>query len=173
MKKKSRVIILLLILLPASCTFYLLECRFYCTIGETTFTFWNTSNGCYIMPYKYKGLLFPKNNYMIVANGDYVRIFVGDNVVYVFSEDPYKRTDLYFSSDKSKYRVFSDSGADSGRASALEYCKKIGYTNILIDTFTMSIDNNESDKFIFYINIFRMPILVFIIGMKQPKAFFD
>ena len=69
--------------------------------------------------------------------------------------------------------MFSDSGADSGRASALEYCKKIGYTNILIDTFTMSIDNNESDKFIFYINIFRMPILVFIIGMKQPKAFFD
>ncbi|WP_024470334.1 hypothetical protein [Treponema pedis] len=172
MKKKTRAIILLLILLPVSCTFYLLEYKFYYTVGSTTFTFWNTSNGCYIMPYKYKGLLFPKNNYMIVSNGDYVRIFVGDHVVYVFSEDPYKRPDLYFTSDKSKYKVFPYRETDSGRVSALEHCKKMGYTNIFIDTFTMSIDNNGVDKFTLYINIFRLPILIFIIGMKHPKAFF-
>ena len=69
MKKKIvfRIIGLLLILLPFSCTFYLLEYKFYYTVEDVTFTFWNTSNGCYIMPYKYTGLLFPKDNYLIVS----------------------------------------------------------------------------------------------------------
>ena len=76
MKKKIvfRIIGLLLILLPFSCTFYLLEYKFYYTVEDVTFTFWNTSNGCYIMPYKYTGLLFPKDNYMIVSPLDYIDI---------------------------------------------------------------------------------------------------
>ena len=86
MKKKIvfRIIGLLLILLPFSCTFYLLEYKFYYTVEDVTFTFWNTSNGCYIMPYKYTGLLFPKDNYLIVSPLDYIDIFVGDDIIYVF-----------------------------------------------------------------------------------------
>ncbi len=177
MKKKKvfRIIVLLLLLLPVSCTFYLLEYKFYYTVGSTTFTFWNTSNGCYIMPYKYKGLLLPKNNYMIVSPVDYVDIFVGDDIIYFFSKEPYIRTDLCFSSDKSKYRVFSGSGADSGRALALEHCKKMGYPNIRIYIFGMHIENNKPAEFDFNfcISFFQLPLHFFIIGMEHPKALFD
>ena len=177
MKKKIvfRIIGLLLILLPFSCTFYLLEYKFYYTVEDVTFTFWNTFNGCYIMPYKYTGLLFPKDNYMIVSPLDCIDIFVGDDIIYVFSQDSYKKSYLPFSSDEGKYKVFADSNTDNDRLAAWEYCKKMKYPKIQIYIFGMRIKNDKPAKFDFNfcINFLQLPLHFFIISMRKPKAFFD
>ena len=171
MKKKIvfRIIGLLLILLHLSCTFYLLEYKFYYTVEDVTFTFWNTSNGCYIMPYKYTGLLFPKDNYLIVSPLDYIDIFVGDDIIYVFSQDSsHNRSYLPFSSDEGKYKVFADSNTDNDRFAAWEYCKKMGYPNIQIYIFGMHIKNDKSAEYDFNycISFLQLPLHYFIISMR-------
>ncbi|WP_024466825.1 hypothetical protein [Treponema pedis] len=149
MKKKTIKIILLLLLLilPFSCTFYFLEYKIYHTIGNITFTFWNVPNGyCYIMPYKYKGLLLPKKDYIRVHMGDDIRIFVGDGIVYVFSHRVSIFPHNYFSSDESKYKVFGSKFSDIGRTEAWEHCKKMNYPNVLINTYGINTSDMKSTE---------------------------
>ena len=150
MKKKMIRIILLLFLLPFLCTFYFLEYKIYHTIGNTAFTFWNVPTGyCYIIPYKYKGILLPKKDYIRVRMGDIVSVFVGDDTVYVFSHHVNIFPHNYLSSDESKYKVFGDKSPDNGRAEAWEYCKKMNYPNIVINTYDINTSEMNSDKIYF------------------------
>ena len=176
MKKKMIRIILLLFLLPFSCTFYFLEYKIYHTIGNTAFTFWNVPTGyCYIIPYKYKGILLPKKDYIRVRMGDIVSVFVGDDTVYVFSHHVNIFPHNYISSDEGKYKVFADSNTDNDRFAAWEYCKKMGYPNIQIYIFGMHIKNDKPAEFDFNfcISFLQLPLHFFIISMRKPKAFFD
>jgi len=51
--------VIILLFLPA---FIFQQYRHFYKVGAMIFTFWKTENGCYIMPYKYRGIKMPKDN---------------------------------------------------------------------------------------------------------------
>lgn len=81
--------------------------------------------------------------------GDIISVFVGDDTVYVFSHHVNIFPHNYLSSDESKYKVFGDKSPDNGRAEAWEYCKKMNYPNIVINTYDINTSEMNSDKIIF------------------------
>ena len=50
--------------------------RTFYTINEVEFTVWKTYKGCYITPYKYWGVLPPKDNYLRISNIGIADIFI-------------------------------------------------------------------------------------------------
>ena len=81
-------IVIILLLLIVS----LFQYRHFYKVGDMVFTFWKTGNGCYIMPYKYLGLIIPKNNYMKASNLGGIVIFIGEeSTLHIFPEMIYER----------------------------------------------------------------------------------
>ena len=75
------------------------EMRDYRNIENRCFTFWKTDDGCYIMPYKYRKLWYPQNDYMLASNTCTIHIFCNnDNVLHVFTENdpPAKHDEVVF-----------------------------------------------------------------------------
>lgn len=69
----------------------ILQYRHFYQVGDVVFTFWKTTSGCYIMPYKYRGLTIPKNNYMKAVNVGGAVISVGeDSTLYIFPNNTYE-----------------------------------------------------------------------------------
>lgn len=55
--------------------------------GDTDFTFWKTHNGCYIIPYKYRGITPPKDEFILASNTCIVHIFIeNDTIIHFFAE---------------------------------------------------------------------------------------
>lgn len=82
------------------------EMRDYHKVGEQVFTFWKTDNTCYIMPYKYGKLWYPKNDFMLASNTCTIHIFCeNDNVLHVFTENdpPAKQDEVVFNLTSHKY----------------------------------------------------------------------
>lgn len=50
--------------------------RTFYIINEVEFTVWKTCKGCYITPYKYWGVLPPKDNYLRISNIGIADIFI-------------------------------------------------------------------------------------------------
>lgn len=50
--------------------------RTFYIINEVEFTVWKTYKGCYITPYKYWGVLPPKDNYLRISNIGIADIFI-------------------------------------------------------------------------------------------------
>ena len=50
--------------------------RTFYVINEVEFTVWKTYKGCYITPYKYWGVLPPKDNYLRISNIGTADIFI-------------------------------------------------------------------------------------------------
>ena len=161
-------IIALILLFPASCVFYVFQYKMYYTIGNTTFTFWQTVYDCYIVPYKYEGLSLPTHDYIIVPGTGYVSIFVAEDMIYVISHDSeLDNNRCFFSSDEGKYKVFPipPDGTDNGRDAVLAYCKEEGYPNIKVHLDGMLIHTGDEiiPEFSFYIWLLQVPVFVFVI----------
>lgn len=72
--KRLVIIVLFLIFLGFLSTRY----RHFQTVNGVTFTVWNTTEGCYVMPYVYLGLFHPKDDYIIFSNRGGLTIFFKD-----------------------------------------------------------------------------------------------
>lgn len=83
MQKMNRLaIILSLIAIVAVFLFALFENRYFFQFNNRWFTIWDTKDGCYIILDKYKSLLFPKRNYVIIDSKIDIKIFVDDKDIY-------------------------------------------------------------------------------------------
>lgn len=96
--------------------FWFMESRnFYCIDENKCITVWKTySDTCYIMPYKYYGLVKPSNNYVVTANGGYCDIIWSDkepdeiifscSKLYRINNDkPYLPQIIYYKSNQQYY----------------------------------------------------------------------
>lgn len=85
MKNKTarRIYIPLSIVLLATILLILiLENRYYVNFDNKTFTVWDTADGCYIIPSKYKKLMPPKENFIKMESNIELIIFVDDDDTY-------------------------------------------------------------------------------------------
>lgn len=60
----------------ASVLFSVIWYRTFYVINEVELTVWKTYKGCYITPYKYWGVLPPKDNYLRISNIGIADIFI-------------------------------------------------------------------------------------------------
>ena len=58
--------------------------RTFYVINGVELTVWKTYKGCYIIPYKYWGVLPPKDNYLRISNIGTADIFICKDKHYVF-----------------------------------------------------------------------------------------
>jgi len=109
MKEKGCIVVFFLTLaVPILLCVLFSQYRHFYRVGNMDFTFWKTSNGCYIMPYKFFGISIPKNNYMKASNRGGAIIFIGeDSTLYIFPEFTYElgadTIECNLSSYKHKY----------------------------------------------------------------------
>ena len=160
-------IIALILLVPASCVFYVFQYKMDYTIGNTTCTFWSTVYACYIMPYEYKELSLPTHDYIIVPTTIRdISIFVAEDIIYVISHnsDPAQNR-VFFSSDESKYKIFPvpPDGSDDDRDAVFAYCKKQGYPHIhlYLDPIVIYDGDRIGSDFNFGIWLLQMPVCFF------------
>lgn len=80
--------------------------RDYYHLDQTTFTVWNRLDGmCYIMPYRYKGVFSPKENYISVSNHSAVMILMEDDSTYIVYNVPSRggKIECRFKDNKCRY----------------------------------------------------------------------
>jgi hypothetical protein len=114
------------------------------------FTFWGTPDGIYIMPYKYKGLTIPKNDYMIAVWNGGVIIYIGeDSTLYIFPSITYergaKKIEINLTSYKYEYFPYINE-IDAIRASSAKrrYFRDLGYPFIDIELRDMYVNIGNS-----------------------------
>ena len=146
-KMKIKMVIKILVLgsilslLSTSCllSYVLYSQKHFYRVGSMDFTFWRTTNGTYITPYRYKGLTFPKNDYMIASNLGGVIIYIGeDSTLYIFPSVTYeqgaKTIEINLTSYKYEYFPYINE-IDAKRAAndKMIYYKSLGYPFIDIE----------------------------------------
>jgi len=95
--------------------------RHFHQVGDMVFTFWRTSSGyTYIMPYRYMGLIPPRDNYMKTVNTAGIFIVIGEgSMLYIFPLITYviggDRIEVNLSSFEYRYYPFVR-GIDNVRA---------------------------------------------------------
>jgi hypothetical protein len=91
MKKRCLFGIIFIITIFSLSLVFFHQYRYFYKVGDITFTFWKTRNGCYILPYKYLGITIPKNNYIKTVNTGGIIIFVCDkSKLYIFPNNIYE-----------------------------------------------------------------------------------
>lgn len=87
--------------------------RTFYIINEVEFTVWKTCNGCcYITPYKYCGVLPPKDNYLRISNIGSADIFICKGKTLCVFIDPHsdRATDAICKLKSCKYYSYSTTG---------------------------------------------------------------
>lgn len=87
--------------------------RNFYIINEVVFTVWKTCNGCcYITPYKYWGVLPPKDNYLRISNIGSADIFICKGKTLCVFIDPHsdRATDAICKLKSCKYYSYSTTG---------------------------------------------------------------
>lgn len=123
--------------------------RSFYIINEVEFTVWKTHRGCYIIPYKYWGVLPPKDNYLRISNIGYADIFIcKDKTLCVFI-DPHSdgSAETVCKLKFCQYYTYSTDVKEELRKSKdwIEKWKayQLIYPYITIDARLMKIEINE------------------------------
>ena len=66
MKNKKILMPIIILLILIFIIFGIIEKKYYTKFNEYDFTIWNTEYGCYVIPYKYYGLLKPSDDYILI-----------------------------------------------------------------------------------------------------------
>jgi hypothetical protein len=85
--KKILIVILVIGLLLFACREY----RHFYKVGDMTFTVWRLRDTCYVMPYRYLGVVSPKDNY-IIASYNGVSVYVDKDSTLFISDGHYDTT---------------------------------------------------------------------------------
>lgn len=102
-----------LVLFRVFCLFRVFLYRNFYIINEVEFTVWKTSNGCcYITPYKYWGVLPPKDNYLRISNIGSADIFICKGKTLCVFIDPHSdcATDAICKLKSCRYYSYSAMG---------------------------------------------------------------
>lgn len=102
-----------LVLFRVFCLFRVFLYRNFYIINEVEFTVWKTSNGCcYITPYKYWGVLPPKDNYLRISNIGSADIFICKGKTLCVFIDPHSdcATDAICKLKSCRYYSYSATG---------------------------------------------------------------
>jgi hypothetical protein len=128
-------------------------CRYFYKVGDMDFTFWKTTKGCYIMPYKYLGRTIPKNNYMIASNVGGVIIYIGENsTLYIFPSFTYKlgagSIEVNLTSYKYEYFPYINEIENKYASNdKMKYYKNMGYPfiDIYFGEMSATIGNTSTE----------------------------
>lgn len=112
--------------------------RHFFVIGNKDFTFWRSSKGCYIMPYKYFGIFPPKKNYALSSNTCFVHIFIeNDSIIHFLSysyriENNDNLVEFYLESSPYTYLQRRNKNYEKFDSLQLHYTN-IGLPNLFVD----------------------------------------
>lgn len=151
MRRKGKKSFLLGLCIFASVLFSVIWYRTFYVINEVEFTVWKTCNGCcYITPYKYWGVLPPKDNYLRISNIGSADIFICKGKTLCVFIDPHSdcATDTICKLKSCKYYSYSTTGDEEELKRCIafeEEWKKYQsiYPYIAIDARVMKIEINE------------------------------
>ena len=123
--------------------------RTFYIINEVEFTVWKTYKGCYIIPYKYWGVLPPKDNYLRISNIGTADIFICKGKTLCVFVDPHSdgATKTICKLKLCQYYSYSTDDKEELKKSKdwVEKWKKYQsiYPYITIDARVMKIEINE------------------------------
>ena len=150
MRRKSKKSFLLGLCIFASVLFSVIWYRTFYVINEVEFTVWKTYKGCYITPYKYWGVLPPKDNYLRISNIGIADIFIcKDKTLCVFI-DPHSdgATETVCKLKSCQYYSYSTTGDKEELKRSRDWVEKwkkyqSKYPYITIFARVMKIEINE------------------------------
>ena len=125
--------------------------RTFYVINDVEFTVWKTCNGCcYITPYKYWGVLLPKDNYIRISNIGTADIFISKGkTLYVFI-DPHSdgATETICKLKSCKYYSYSTTGDEEEIKNCRDWVEKWEkyqsiYPYVAIDARYWKVEINE------------------------------
>lgn len=160
MKTKYKAIVLIVIILILY--FFLLQKRNIYRIGKdiyvTTWKHWNGNT--YVMPYKYYGLILPKNNYFSVStNSGLDMIFIDDSTIVIQSNSKSDSTDIV-NFDNYRYVYFIEydyyeKGKYLGKKDSLK--KNRGYQEYsFLKKYQFHKENNKLGDYMAFISWWKM-----------------
>lgn len=113
-----------LVLFRVFCLFRVFLYRNFYIINEVEFTVWKTSNGCcYITPYKYWGVLPPKDNYLRISNIGSADIFICKGKTLCVFIDPHSdcATDAICKLKSCRYYSYSATGDEEELKGCIDF----------------------------------------------------
>jgi hypothetical protein len=115
--------------------------RHFYKVGNMEFTFWGTSDGTYITPYKYTGTTIPKNDYMIVSSSGGIIIYIGEDLTLnIFPSTSAKIIEINLTSYKFELFPFiNEIDAIRARSDKARYFKGLGYPFISFNLSEMYV----------------------------------
>lgn len=105
MKKASKILGVLILIIVGLLIWYKLSRSFYCLDDNKCITVWKTSKGCYIIFRKYYGIRKPNDNFIKTTNTNAITLLSPKSSIdsFVLSNDYGQKIEIGTTSHKIKY----------------------------------------------------------------------